>query len=99
MLCSVTDCPAKEGAVKTHRVRLAAWQQQVIAKANFVEYERDRLLPRGLKNDHPIHAATDVPLKAARQAAGAGKRRTSPARVEDWQARQLARRRMDRRPD
>jgi hypothetical protein len=56
--------------VKTHRVRVAAWQEQVLAKANFVEYERDRLLPRGLKNDHPIHAATDVPLKAARQAAG-----------------------------
>jgi hypothetical protein len=56
--------------VETHRVRLAAWQQQVIAKANFVEYERDRLLPPRLKNDDPVYAATDVPLKAARHAAG-----------------------------
>jgi hypothetical protein len=58
------------GVVETPRVRLAAWQQQILAKANFIEYERDRLLPRGLRNDDPIYAATDVPLKAARQAAG-----------------------------
>jgi hypothetical protein len=70
MLCSVTDCSAREGVVETHRGRLAAWQEQVIAKANFVEYERDRLLPLRLRNDDPIYAATDVPLKAARQAAG-----------------------------
>jgi hypothetical protein len=59
--------------VETHRVRLAAWQQQVIAKANFVEYERDRLLPPRPKNDDPVYAATDVPLKAARHAAGVQK--------------------------
>lgn len=53
-----------------HRVRLVAWQEQIIAKANFVEYERDRLLSVGLKNDDPSYEATDVPLKAARQAAG-----------------------------
>ena len=70
MLCTVTDCPAKEASWKLRRVRLAAWQQQILAKANFIEYERDRLLPRGLRNDDPIYAATDVPLKAARQAAG-----------------------------
>jgi hypothetical protein len=75
MLRLVTDYPAKERVVRTHRVRthrvrLAAWQQQVIAKANFVEYERHRLLPADLKNGDPIYEATDVPLKAARQAAG-----------------------------
>jgi len=56
--------------VETPRIRLAPWQQQVIAKANFVEYERDRLLPPRPKNDDPIYAATDVPLRAAREAAG-----------------------------
>lgn len=70
MLCSVTDCSAKEGVVETHRARLAAWQEQVLATANFVKSERERLLPRGISKDDPTYAATDVPLNAARQAAG-----------------------------
>ena len=56
--------------MQAHRVRLAAWQEQVLAKANFVAYERDRLRPRGLRNGDAIYAATDVPLNEARKAAG-----------------------------
>ena len=56
--------------MQAHRVRLAAWQEQVLAKANFVAYERDRLRPRVLRNEDAIYAATDVPLNEARKAAG-----------------------------
>jgi hypothetical protein len=70
MLCSVTDGPAKEGVVGTQKVRLAAWQEQVIAKANFVECERARLWPSGREDDDPILAATNMRLEAACRAAG-----------------------------
>jgi hypothetical protein len=66
----VTDCPAKEeSVVGTHRIRLAAWQEQVIAKANYVAFERDRLLP-GRKDDGHIDAATNMRLEFACRAAG-----------------------------
>jgi len=69
-LCSVTDCPAKEGVVGTQKVRLAAWQEQVIAKVNYADYERVRLWPPGRKDDDPILAATNQRLEDACRAAG-----------------------------
>jgi len=73
MLCSVTNCSAKEGVVGTHRAPLAAWQEEVLATAHFVKSERDRLLSRDRGNDEATrqsHPAIDVPLVAALQVAG-----------------------------
>jgi hypothetical protein len=90
MLCSVTDCPAKEGVVGTYPVRLAAWQEQVIAKANFVECERVRLWPPDRNDDDHIHAATDMRLNAACRAAGVQRngeplpRRSRISRSANW---------------
>jgi hypothetical protein len=73
MLCSVTNCSAKERVVGTHRAPLAAWQEEVLATAHFVKSERDRLLSRDRMNDDatcPSYPPTDVPLKAALQVAG-----------------------------
>lgn len=54
----------------TRPVRLAAWQEQVIAKANFVECERVRLWPPDRNDDDHLRAATDLRLNAACRAAG-----------------------------
>jgi hypothetical protein len=60
--------------VGTRPVRLAAWQEQVIARANFVECERVRLLSARNGDDHidhdHINAATEMRLEAACRAAG-----------------------------
>ena len=74
----------------THPVRLAAWQEQVIAKVNFVECERVRLWPSDRKDDDHIHAATDMRLNAACRAAGVLRngeplpRRSRIVRLANW---------------
>jgi hypothetical protein len=79
----VTDCPAKEGVVGTQKVRPAAWQEQVIAKVNYADYERVRLWPPGRKDDDPILAATNQRLEAACRVAG-GQRNGEPLQRRLW---------------
>jgi hypothetical protein len=50
----------------THR--MAAWQEQVIAKAEFLAHECVRLAAARRADDGPVHDATDDRLEAARRA-------------------------------
>jgi hypothetical protein len=67
-----------------HRIRLAAWQEQVIAKADFLAHERVRLARPGRADDGPVHDATNQRLAAARRAAGVDGNRQPDGRSGMW---------------
>jgi hypothetical protein len=68
--------------VSIQRVRLAAWQEQVIAKANFVECESERLLSVR-KGNQDIDTATKMRLADACRAAGV-QRNGEPLQRRSW---------------
>jgi hypothetical protein len=70
MLFQVDDSSAWGCVVNHRRIRHSGWQEQVVAKASFLEYDRDRLLLRCPERHDQMRKATTRRLDDARCAAG-----------------------------
>jgi hypothetical protein len=82
-LYSVTDCPAKEGVVGTQKVRLAAWQEQVIAMSGDTEvYVLDE--PTSGLHMHDIDNLIGPPGPAGRERAHGNRHNLDAVARADW---------------